>query len=171
MQKTQKKCARLRLFSARYGFLIGLGLAVATPTLADVELDAAFSKDVLIIEASAYACYRFDIYLALDNAQRARGLMHVRTLPQTTGMLFVYDGAEYRSMWMKNTYIPLDILFARSDGTVSSVIKNTEPQSLRSLASIEAVTYVLELNAGVTESLFIDQNSRLFWRPSHDNDK
>ncbi|MDH3336883.1 MAG: DUF192 domain-containing protein [Gammaproteobacteria bacterium] len=134
---------------------------------ANEELDAAFDKDVLIIEASEFACHRFDIYLALDNMQRARGLMHVRSLPQTTGMLFVYEHASIRSMWMKNTYIPLDIVFARADGTVASVVRNTEPLSLRSIASNEPVTFVLELNAGAAARLFIDRGSRLLWEPAH----
>jgi uncharacterized membrane protein (UPF0127 family) len=150
---------------------VTLMLIVAALAIADEGLDAAFEKDVLIIEASAYACYRFDVYLALNDTQRTRGLMFVRDLPQTTGMLFVYDGAETHSMWMKNTFIPLDIVFARSDGGVSSIIRNTEPQSLRSLASVEPVTYVLELNAGTTERLFIDETSRLIWQPAHSDDE
>lgn len=131
--------------------------------MAEDELDAAFERDVLIISASAHACYRFDIYLALDVAQKRRGLMHVRSLPATTGMLFVYDGRYIQSMWMKNTLIPLDIVFARDDGSVSSVARNTEPQSLKSIASIEPVKYVLELNAGTTDRLSIDENSRLIF--------
>ena len=130
---------------------------------ANDDLDAAFERDVLVISAGAYACYRFDIYLALDDAQKRRGLMHVRKLPARTGMLFVYDGKYQQSMWMKNTYIPLDIVFARDDGRVSSIASNTEPQSLRSIASIEPVKYVLELNAGTTARLSIDESSRLLW--------
>lgn len=140
-----------------------LVLLAAALANADEQLDAAFSKDVLIIEASRYGCYRFDIYLALDFDQRGRGLMFVRDLPSTTGMFFVYDSEAIRSMWMKNTYIPLDMVFARLDGSVSSVVRNTEPLSLQSIASIEPVAYVLELNAGVTERLFIDEDSRLVW--------
>lgn len=143
-----------------------LGVALfVLPALAsaDTDLDAAFERDVLIIEAGAYACHRFDIYVARNDVQRARGLMHVRQLPATTGMLFIYDGRNYASMWMKNTYISLDIVFAGSDGRISSVARNTEPLSLRSIRSIEPVAYVLELNAGVTEALFIDENSRLLW--------
>jgi uncharacterized membrane protein (UPF0127 family) len=130
---------------------------------ADEQLDATFEKDVLIIIASKHACYRFDIYLAMNNEQRGRGLMYVRELPATTGMLFVYERPDYLSMWMKNTYIPLDIVFARSDGTVSSVVRDTEPLSLRSLAAVERVSFVLELNAGTANRLFIDENSRLVW--------
>lgn len=138
-------------------------LLIFATAIANDDLDAAFERDVLVISASAYGCYRFDVYLALDEAQQRRGLMHVRKLPETTGMLFVYDGRIRQSMWMKNTLISLDIVFARDDGRVSSVTRNTEPQSLRSIASIEPVKYVLELNAGTTAKLSIDANSRLLW--------
>lgn len=146
-------------------------LAWAVIAHADDDLDAVFARDVLIISATAHACYRFDIYLAINRAQTLRGLMHVRNLPPMTGMLFVYGSDDYYSMWMKNTYIPLDLVFARSDGTVSSVIRNTEPQSLLSLAAIEPVRYVLELNAGLTEQLSIDAGSRLLWQPMLSNNK
>ncbi len=132
-----------------------------TANAAAESLDEAFSKDVLVIEASAHACHRFDVYLAISNAQRARGLMHVRHLPPGTGMLFIYENSDYISMWMKNTYISLDMIFARSDGSISSIVRNTEPMSLRSIGATEPVNFVLELNAGITEKLFIDENSRL----------
>ena len=142
-----------------------------SPASANEELDAVFEKDTLIIEASKSACHRFDIYLAIDNRQRARGLMHVRSLPDMTGMLFVYDSAEFISMWMKNTYIPLDMVFARTDGSVSSVALNTEPLSLRSIRSVEPVRFVLELNAGTAKRFSIDEDSRLFWEPAHGPDE
>jgi uncharacterized membrane protein (UPF0127 family) len=143
-------------------------LLLTVPAAADESLDEAFAKDVLIIVSAHHSCHRFDIYLALTFNQQRRGLMYVRELPEHTGMLFVYDGEDYRSMWMKNTYIPLDMLFAREDGTVSSIIRNTEPQSLKSLASIEPVSYVLELNAGVADKLGIDENSRLIWESDNE---
>ena len=131
--------------------------------VAQDDLDAAFAKDVLVIHASDHACYRLDIYIATTDQQRSRGLMHVRSLPESTGMLFVYDYDARLSMWMKNTFIPLDILFVRADGTVSSIAYDTEPQSLQSIAALEPVRYVLELNAGVAEKLSIDKYSRLEW--------
>ncbi|GMR17607.1 MAG: hypothetical protein BMS9Abin32_748 [Gammaproteobacteria bacterium] len=141
-------------------------LALAAPAsgaaaAAEDSLEQAFGQDVLIIEANRYACYRFDVYLAVTYAQRRRGLMRVRQLPQFSGMLFAYRDEDMRSMWMKNTYIALDILFIRGDGTVSSVIAATEPLSLHSLSSTEPVRFVLELNAGVSERLHIGAGSRL----------
>lgn len=146
--------------------LVAQLLLAAAPVAADDALDAAFERDVLIIAANQHACYRFDIYLAMDYEQQRRGLMHVRELPQTTGMLFVYDDAGDRSMWMKNTFIPLDISFADSDGTIVNVVRHTEPQSLKSISSIRPVNYVLELNAGVTERFAIDAGSQLLWGPT-----
>jgi uncharacterized membrane protein (UPF0127 family) len=129
---------------------------------AEEPIDQAFDKDILVI-AARDACHRFDIYLALSREQQRRGLMRVRSLPPSTGMLFVYTTEDYHSMWMKNTFIPLDILFARSDGSVATIAKNTEPQSLKSISSTEPVMFVLELNAGITERLAIEPGSQLIW--------
>lgn len=144
-----------------------IALLAAKPAAGQDELDAAFAKDVLVIEASALGCYRFDVYLATSREQQMRGLMFVREMPATTGMLFIYDTEAFHSMWMKNTYLSLDMVFAHRDGTVSSVAANTEPLSLRSVASIEPVAFVLELNAGTAAKLFIDEDSRLIWEPAH----
>ncbi len=146
---------------SKWSLLGTVGLLSCLTAVAQDDLGSIFDREVLIIEASEHACYRFDIYLAVTDRQRSRGLMFVRKLPASTGMLFVYNPEDFISMWMKNTYIPLDMIFARSDGTISSIARNTEPLSLRSVASIEPVTYVLELNAGITEKLFIDTDSRL----------
>jgi uncharacterized membrane protein (UPF0127 family) len=141
--------------------LLALCLA-SLPVAAEKPIDQAFDKDVLVI-AARDACYRFDIYLAVSREQQIRGLMRVRDLPSSTGMLFVYTAENYHSMWMKNTFLPLDILFAKSDGRVSSIAKNTEPQSLKSITSTEPVMFVLELNAGTTDRLAIIPGSQLIW--------
>ncbi|MEM9209717.1 MAG: DUF192 domain-containing protein [Pseudomonadota bacterium] len=125
------------------------------------DLDEAFGKATMVVSASSLACYRFDLWLARERPQQMRGLMFVRDLPNDTGMLFIYDGPGRRSMWMKNTYLPLDMLFIREDGTVSSIVTDTEPLSLRSISSEEPVTYVLELNAGVTTELGIVPGDRI----------
>jgi uncharacterized membrane protein (UPF0127 family) len=130
---------------------------------ANPELDAAFPQSSIVITASSNACYRFDVYLAIENAQWRRGLMHVKSLDFWRGMLFVYPEEGRRSMWMKNTFLPLDMLFIRADGRISSIATDTEPQSLRSIASIEDVRYVLELNAGVTARLGITAGDSILW--------
>ncbi len=139
------------------------GLLLSGQASQDGDLDSAFSTDMLIISADEHACYVFDIYVASSRPQQMRGLMHVRELPEMTGMIFIYRQPGIRSMWMKNTYIPLDMLFIRGDGMVSSVAANTVPQSLDSVASTEPVNYVLELNAGVTAKLGIGTESQIIF--------
>ena len=130
------------------------------------DLDSAFEKDILIIAASAHACYVFDIYVAMTRAQQSRGLMYVRYMPESTGMLFVYRQPRVLSLWMKNTYIPLDMLFIRTDGSIANIENNTEPLSLESIRAREPLNFVLELNAGVTERLGIDTQSRVYFSGS-----
>ena len=125
------------------------------------ELDGAFEFASLEIINDAGEQLVFDVYLAQDSEQQRRGLMFVRSMPERTGMLFIYETDDMRSMWMKNTYIPLDMVFARRDGSVSSVIHRAEPHTLVSRASKEPVRYGLELNAGVARRLGIGGGSRI----------
>jgi len=127
------------------------------------ELDGVFEFAQLEVVNDAGERLAFDVYLAKTNGQRSRGLMFVRNMPQRTGMLFIYDEDEIRSMWMKNTFIPLDMVFALGDGSISSIIQDTVPLTLKSQASREPVRYVLELNAGTARQLGIGQLSRIIW--------
>ncbi|MEM8815112.1 MAG: DUF192 domain-containing protein [Pseudomonadota bacterium] len=145
-------------------FLLLLLLAAGAAAQELPPLDESFDQGVLVIVANR-ACHRFDIYLAVDTAQQRRGLMFVRELPPRSGMLFVYAKPAHLSMWMKNTFIPLDMLFVRDDGVVASVETDTEPQSLRSVSAKEPVNYVLELNAGITRELGIGPGNRLLLDP------
>jgi len=147
----------------RIGATILLALLLSGQSYSVGDLDSAFGKNTLVISASEYACHRFDVWIAVTSRQHSRGLMHVRDLPENTGMLFVYRDPGRRAMWMKNTYIPLDMLFIRRDGKVSSLVTNTEPLSLRSISSIEPVTFVLELNAGTATRLQIGVDSQVSW--------
>ena len=143
------------------GLLAGLVLAAVGVAAEELPpLDESFDETVLVIVAAA-ACHRFDVYLALEQGQQRRGLMFVRDLPERRGMLFVYETEAFLSMWMKNTFIPLDILFVRADLTIASIAEDTEPQSLRSIQATEPVRYVLELNAGTSRQLGIRPDDRL----------
>jgi hypothetical protein len=127
------------------------------------DLDSSFRFAELEIINDAGDSLMFDVYLAENPEQQRRGLMFVRSMPDTTGMLFIYADDDIHAMWMKNTFIPLDMIFARSDGTVSSIISNTTPRTLKSNRSTEPVRYVLELNAGIARRMGIGQASRLIW--------
>jgi len=146
--------------------------APAETTSANVpSLEDDFDRDTLIIESDDGLKHELDIYLATNFEQQRRGLMFVRKMPASTGMLFVYEDSDHHSMWMKNTYISLDLVFARKDGTVSSVIHGAQPLSLTSQASIEPVNFVLELNAGTARRLHIGNKSRIVWKPRSDNEE
>ena len=148
--------------------LLCLALAACSPqqqfkTGTMPDLDGSFDFASLQIINDAGDSLTFDVYLAQDSEQQQRGLMFVREMPDTTGMLFIYDGDDTRSMWMRNTFIPLDMVFARSDGSVTNIVANTTPRSLRSSSSTEPARYVLELNAGAASHFGIGRDSRLIW--------
>jgi len=143
---------------------IGLtALLLSAQATKEDDLDSTFGKDSLVISADRDACWFFEMYIAGNRSQQMRGLMFVRDLPEFTGMIFVYREAAIHSMWMKNTYIPLDMLFVKGDGAVSSVASNTTPLSLESISSTEPVNFVIELNAGVAERLAIGEQSRIIF--------
>ncbi len=114
-----------------------------------------------VLEASGGACVLLDFWLAETPAQQRRGLMHVRDLPENRGMLFVYRREQPISMWMKNTYVSLDMLFIRADGTVARIAAGTRPLSLDSIPSGEPVNRILELKAGAVERWGIQPGDRL----------
>ena len=124
-------------------------------------LDEAFGKDTLIISADRHACWLFDIYVASTRSQQMRGLMHVRELPDFTGMIFIYRRADIRSMWMRNTYIPLDMLFIDAGGKIVHIVERTVPQSLTTISAGRPVRAVLEVNAGTVRRLQIRTGDRV----------
>ncbi|MDA4848740.1 DUF192 domain-containing protein [Hoeflea poritis] len=92
--------------------------------------------------------YDYTVELALTNGERAVGLMHREWMAPDAGMLFRFDDVRPVSMWMRNTLIPLDMIFIRPDGTVATIHRNAEPLSEKIINSKEPVRFVLELNAG-----------------------
>jgi len=103
----------------------------------------------------------FQVEVARDDAQRAQGLMFRRSMAPDRGMLFDFGRVEPVSMWMQNTYLSLDMLFIRPDGTIARIAANTEPLSTRTISSGEPVLAVLELNAGTAAKLGIKPGDRV----------
>ncbi len=87
-------------------------------------------------------------YMAKTAAQRAQGLMHVRAMAADEGMVFVYPRPRVISMWMKNTYIPLDMLFADANGRIVHLHAGAAPHDTRIISSGNKASMVVELNAG-----------------------
>lgn len=95
----------------------------------------------------------FAVELADDPEERARGLMFRKEMGQATGMLFVYDSPRQVSFWMKNTLIPLDMVFADATGTVTRVHSGAVPGDLTPIDGGPGVQFVLEINAGLAGKL------------------
>ena len=130
---------------------------------ANNELNDAFERKSIFISSSNLTCNHFKVWLAVTRKQQMRGLMHVRDLPKNSGMLFIYPDNNTRAMWMKNTYIPLDMIFIDENGYVSSIQKNTEPLSLETIRSKKPVKYVLELSSGMSDRIKLRENDYIFW--------
>lgn len=107
--------------------------------------------------------YDFDIELALDDSHRQYGLMFRTNLPEMNGMLFIYDEKKRISMWMKNTFIPLDILFIDNDGKIMRIAKSQQPRSLSLIRSGGEAKAVLELNGGLTDKLNIEVGDEIIY--------
>lgn len=97
----------------------------------------------------------FAVEVADDAAERGKGLMFRETLDLGAGMLFVYDTPQNPKFWMKNTLVPLDMIFADGTGTVTRVHSNAIPGDLTPIDGGPGVAFVLEINAGLAEKLGI----------------
>ena len=95
------------------------------------------------------------VEIARSSRQQTQGLMYRRRMAANAGMLFVYRRVGSITMWMRNTYIPLDMLFIRGDGKIAYIAQRTTPHSLQTISSPEPVKSVLELNAGTVARLKI----------------
>jgi uncharacterized protein len=112
----------------------------------------AMSTGALVFK-TATGDHSFTIEVATTNQEKAQGLMFRRSLPENNGMLFVYDPPQPIMMWMKNTLIPLDMVFIAPDGTVHRIETSTEPFSTTIISSEGPVLGVVELNAGAADRI------------------
>ena len=111
-----------------------------------------FTKEgeVVFISGGA-AIKKIDVEVADNEADRNRGLMYRPYMPDSVGMLFIFEQSEPQSFWMKNTIIPLDILYVNENKEIVYIHKNTTPYSEQSLPSYENAQYVVEVNGGFTD--------------------
>ncbi len=158
---------RRRFFSV---LVLILALAVVltppgavAPSSAQIKLQS-FERDVLKIETADGRRHRFEVELALTARQHAQGLMYRRSLAEDGGMLFLYNGAGVLSMWMKNTPVPLDMLFIAPDGYIVDIVERTVPYSLETVSSRAAASAVLEVNGGTVTRLGIEPGDRVLHR-------
>ncbi len=142
-----------------------LGLALfggLPPASAQVRIET-FERAELTIETAGGQRHRFEVELALSRAQHTQGLMYRRDLAADAGMLFLYERAGMHSMWMRNTLIPLDMLFIARDGRIVHIAQRTVPGSLDTISSEGPVKAVLEVNGGTAARLGLQPGDRVLY--------
>ena len=121
---------------------------------------STFSKTKISV-SSEIKTHTFNVELALTPHQHAQGLMYRRGMGADEGMLFVYKSETPISMWMKNTFLPLDILFISGDGRIIKIVERTVPFSTTNISSGRSVIAALELNAGTASRLGIKEGDKV----------
>lgn len=119
-------------------------------------------SDISILTSSRNLILRVE--LARNDNERRFGLMFRDNIPIGSGMLFVFDTMQERTFWMKNTWVPLDILFVREDGVIHSIHHKAIPRSLERIASNGESQYVLEIKGGEAERLGIASGDKILLR-------
>ena len=122
---------------------------------------AAACSETAVELRSGGSVVRFNVEIADTDAERALGLMNREKLAASSGMLFVYDAPRHASFWMKNTLIPLDMIFIDSVGRVTKVHPQAKPLDRTSIDGGEGVAFVLEINGGLAKRLGIVAGSEL----------
>lgn len=144
----------LRVSRAVVLAVLALALLTVQQTT-DVAADTQVEQ-LVIKSARSKAALTYSIEVARTPHQKAMGLMFRRELQPFKGMLFPYEGEQPVSMWMKNTYIPLDMLFIKKNGEILRIEAMTEPFSERIVNSGGPVTGVLEIAGGEARRLGIE---------------
>lgn len=146
---------------------LALGISACQPNQGGnptLERSAAgLEQRTLLITSGGGRQHRFTVEIARSPEEQEQGLMNRSTLAPDKGMIFPMEPARPASFWMKNTLIPLDMIFVRPDGTISSIAENTVPLSLEPVISTEPVKAVLEIAGGRTAELGIKAGDKVAW--------
>ncbi len=144
------------------GFWRGILAAAALVVVISVARaqDAARIEAISIVTETSATLFAAEI--ADNDELRGRGLMFRHVLPADRAMLFDFEKPRPAAMWMKNTYISLDMLFVRQDGTIAAIAENTEPMSTQTISVDEPVQGVVELAAGTVKRLGIKRNDKVY---------
>lgn len=128
---------------------------VAAPVLAQEVPPVFGTGQVQVFDRAGLNRATFAVEVARTPAQQRRGLMFRQNLPKDQGMIFLYDRPQVLAMWMKNTFIALDMIFVRQDGTIARLHDRATPLSLDVISSHEEVIAVLEIGGGRAQELGI----------------
>jgi uncharacterized membrane protein (UPF0127 family) len=126
-----------------------------------IEDLAEFPRDKLEITDGRKVKHVFEVWLADSPRRQQQGLMFVRDLPDLRGMLFVHEQPKEISMWMKNTYIPLDMVFIDDQNRIQQIIEQATPHSLAIIRSDKPARAVLEIAGGEAHRLGLHPGLRV----------
>ena len=140
----------------KFGAAVILGLAAQV-----APAYATCPPDTVELRSVSGHVMRFSVELADDEGERSLGLMNRPEMATSTGMLFAYDQPHHAYFWMKNTLIPLDMVFADAAGQVLRVHSNAKPLDETSIDGGAGVTYVLEINGGLAARLGLTKGAVL----------
>ncbi|MEM7720561.1 MAG: DUF192 domain-containing protein [Pseudomonadota bacterium] len=143
-------------FGRRVIFRASLIVSLISATIAFAECDEG-----RVDLRGEWGQARFSVEVADTPSERSLGLMHRETMPRSAGMLFVYDRPQFVSFWMRNTLIPLDMIFMDETGTVQHVHENAIPLDETAIPGGQNIQYVLEINGGLSGRLGITVGSEL----------
>jgi uncharacterized protein len=107
----------------------------------------------------------FDVWIANNTARQEQGLMFVQDVPQGQGMLFPLKKPKKMNMWMKNTYVELDMLFIGENGAIDQIVEHAKPLSLDTIISQKTLSAVLEIKGGEASRLEIKVGDHVNWTP------
>jgi len=151
---------RSRLTAIALAVLMVLGASLAV--LADEPMRLPVDPAPLsVVAADGEVRARFDLEIARTGDEHMRGLMYRTDLPGDRAMLFVFKAVGQRAFWMKDTPLPLDIVFAAENGTIVRIARNTVPFSTVPIRSGAPALYVLEIHAGTADAFGIAAGDRL----------
>lgn len=146
--------------------LTALALSLALP-MAACSRDGGAAQNAATIPltiAMAGKAHAFNVEVARSADEQERGLMFRTSLPADGGMLFPFAKPKIASFWMKNTLIPLDMIFVRADGSIDRIAENAIPESLEPVVSGGEVAAVLELTGGTATKLGLDESAKVTWK-------
>ena len=154
-----RSCRSAGWIRLRTKLWITLALASAVCLFASLDARAASVQPLEIVTKTGV--HVFSVEMATTEEEKTTGLMYRKELPDGKGMLFDFSPEQEVSMWMKNTYIPLDMIFIRSDGRILRIAENTEPLSTKVIPSRGLAKGVLEVIAGTAQKYGIAPGDRV----------
>ena len=149
---------RKAIWSAAKGWLAAI-LVTAVSAIASAPAEAASFQPLEIVTKNGVQV--FSVEMATTEEEKQTGLMYRKELPDGKGMLFDFNPEQEISMWMKNTYVSLDMIFIRADGRILRIAENTEPLSTKIISSRGPARAVLEVVAGTAQKYGIRPGDRV----------